>query len=447
MRREILRLAWPVLVGQLAVMFNGLIDTVMAGRLSAIDLAAVGLASSIYVSSYVGLMGVLVALTPIAAQHYGAGQFREIGADTRQALLLALAMSAGGALLIAQTDWWLRMAQPPAEVAPVLRGYLYAVAAGLPAALLFRVFQAMNNAIARPKVVMMINLAGLLLKVPLNLVFMNGLGWIPAMGGAGCGVATAVISWLSAAAALWLMLRDRTYDRYQLKGSMRPQWRRLADILSLGIPISISYLIEVTSFTAMAILVARFGAVTSASHQIAANVVSLAYMFALAFAVASSTLTGHALGAGDLTRARRTAMYGLRLTVGVALIIGCTIALLREPISRLYAADPVVASAAAALLAWAALFHVFDAAQCTLSFCLRAYRIANLPTVVYALALWGIGVGLGWWLAFVAKPAGMTPTGAFWAAGTLGVFVAALGLGALLWRVFMKSKRQINQGT
>ncbi|MGD9946752.1 MAG: MATE family efflux transporter, partial [Burkholderiaceae bacterium] len=96
MNKDILKLAWPILIGQLAVMANGVIDTMMAGRLSAVDVAAVGLGSSIYVSIYIGLMGVPLALSPVAAQHYGAGRFHEIGADVRQALWLALLLTIPG---------------------------------------------------------------------------------------------------------------------------------------------------------------------------------------------------------------------------------------------------------------------------------------------------------------------------------------------------------------
>lgn len=441
MRAGILRLAWPVLIGQLAVMINGLIDTVMAGRLSAVDLAGIGIASSIYVSAYIGLMGVLVALTPMAAQHFGAQRFSEIGADTRQALWLALALSIAGSWVIAQTDWWMALAKPPTEIEPVVRGYLYAVAAGLPGALAFRVFYAMNNAIARPKVVMLINLIGLLLKVPLNLLFMYGAGPIPALGGAGCGVATALIVWCSALIALLVVLRDPTYAGFHLLGSMRPELRRIVGLLRLGIPIAIGYVIEVTSFTAISIALARSGTIISASQQIAGNLISLAYMFALSMAIATSTLTGHALGAGDIKLARRTALYGIRLTFLTGLAIGLIIVFGRYQIAALYTSDPVVATAAVGLLVWAGVYHVFDATQCTLCFTLRAYKVATLPTVVYAVALWGVGVGLGWWLAFVARPDGLSPAQAFWVAGTLGVFITALSLGWVQWRTFERARR------
>lgn len=440
MRRGILKLAWPVLIGQLAVMINGLIDTVMAGRLSAVDLAGIGLASSVYVSLYIGLMGVLVALTPIAAQHFGAQRYSEIGADTRQALWLALAMSVAGAFVIAQTDWWIALAKPPPEVEPVVRGYLYAVAAGLPGALIFRVFYAMNTAIARPKVVMLINLIALALKVPLNYLFMYGAGPVPAMGGAGCGVATSVLVWGTALLALVVVLRDPHYTRFHILGSMRPDFARMGELLRLGVPIAIGYLIEVTSFTAMSIALARFGAVTSGSQQIAANLVSLAYMFSMSIAIATSTLTGHALGAGDTKLARRTAMYGIRMTFLLGLAIGLAITFGRHLIADLYTSDPVVASAAAGLLLFAAIYHWFDATQCVLSFTLRAYKVAILPTVVYAVALWGVGVGVGWWLAFVVKPASFSPAQSFWLAGSVGVTLTAIGLAWLQRRTFRRAE-------
>src|SRR3977135_790371 len=98
--QSIARLAWPVLVAQLAVMASGVLDTVMAGRYSAVDLAAVGIGTSIYFSIFIGLMGVVQALSPIAAQHYGAKREAEIGEEVRQTAWLALALSALGFVIV-----------------------------------------------------------------------------------------------------------------------------------------------------------------------------------------------------------------------------------------------------------------------------------------------------------------------------------------------------------
>src|SRR5690606_18055077 len=166
-------------------------------------------------------------------------------------------------------DLWLALSAPPPEVAGMARTYLWATAAGLPAALLFRVFHALSNAIARPKAVMAINLAGALLKVSLNALFMHG--WhtgdtivVPAFGGAGCGLATAILAWLSLLLALAALRVEPLYRRLGVVGGWpgRPDGARLRGLLALGLPIGATYLVEVTSFTFMAVFLARLGATT-----------------------------------------------------------------------------------------------------------------------------------------------------------------------------------------
>jgi MATE family multidrug resistance protein len=176
--RRIAGLAWPVLIGQLAVMANGVIDTLMASHASSTDLAAVGLGAGIYATVYVTFMGVVLALSPVVAQHVGAGRHADIGVSVVQGLWLATLLSVPGCIALGWTEPWLALSAPPPEVAERTRYYLWAVAAGLPAALVFRVFYAVNNALARPKAVMAINLLSVALKVPLNTAFIHG--WQPA---------------------------------------------------------------------------------------------------------------------------------------------------------------------------------------------------------------------------------------------------------------------------
>lgn len=448
MHRDILRLAWPVFIGQLAVMANGVIDTAMAGRLSPADMAAVGLGASIYITVYVGLMGVLLALSPIAAHHYGAGRLDDIGAAFRQALWLALAIAVPGCLALAWTTPWLAFSDPPPEVASLVRLYLWAAAAGLPAGLMFRAFYALNTAISRPAVVMYVNLAGVALKVPLNTVFMHG--WdavgLPALGGAGCGIASAVIAWASALLALaWLAL-DRSYAPFRLLRWSRPQARGLRELLQLGVPIGAAYLVEITSFTFMALFVARFGAVASASHQVASNLTGVCYMVGLGIANATSTLVAQSLGAHDRERARRYALTGLRMALVLALATAALVWLARGPIAHAYSTDAAVVRATLPLLAAVAVFHVFDSLQTQFGFILRAYKIATAPMVVYVLAMWGVGLGAGYWLTFVPAPG--SPAGAlnganagalgFWVAGAASLVVASAGLGGLLARTWRR---------
>src|SRR2546425_8925285 len=140
MARDIVRLAWPVLVAQLAVIASGVLDTVMAGRYSAVALAAVGIGASVYFSVFIGLMGVVQALSPIAAQLFGGKQLERIGEETRQTVWLALGLGALGVLLLAFPEPFLRLSSAPPEVEARTRAYLQGIAWAPPAMLLFRVF-------------------------------------------------------------------------------------------------------------------------------------------------------------------------------------------------------------------------------------------------------------------------------------------------------------------
>ena len=429
-------------------MANGVIDTVMAGRLSAADLAAVGLGASIYISVYIGANGVLLALSPIIAQHFGAGRLGQVGAEVRQGLLLAAVLSAVGGAVLVWHGPFIALGSPPPEVAARTSLYLYGVAAGLPAALAFRVFHGLNTAISRPKAVMAVNLAGLALKVPLNALFMFGFDAdshglpasmsVPAMGGAGCAMATAVISWISAAVAL-AMLRAPTYRAFALAGSWRPEPARLLGLLRLGLPTGASYMIEVTAFAFISIFVARLGATVAASQQVAANLVGVAYMFPLAVAHATGVLAAQAIGAGDPRHARQVALHGTGLSLLAGVAIGALLFAFRHSVAGAYADDPEVIATAVGLIVLVAAYVPFDAVQVAMAFALRAWRVATLPMAIYAVSLWGIGLGGGWWLAYgpqrLGTRLGLEGAQPFWAAAVVSVMVAACGLAWLLVRV------------
>ncbi len=419
------------------------IDTVMAGRLSAHDLAAVALGGSIYASVFVGFMGVLQALTPIAGHHYGAGRYAEIGADVGQALWLALLLSLIGVPLLAFNGPWLALTGTEPAVARIATLYLWAVAVGLPASLAARVYIALNAAVSRPKVTMAINLAALGAKVPLNFAFMYGAGLLPALGGAGCGAATAVLMW-AVLAANWLVYRfDPFYARFRPRRRRwhGPTWARQRELLKLGLPSGGTLLIEVTSFTFIALLVARLGAVTVAGHQIVANLVAALFMMPLAWGIAASVQVAQALGAGMPALARHAAQRGWRVAMVAALVVCSAVYLLREPIVAAFTRDGQVAAVAVGLLAVGAVFHFFDAMQGVAGYILRGYKVAFAPMLIHGVALWGLGLTGGYWLAY-HPPAGWPYGGAFsfWIAAAVGLVLAGF---AMTWLAAYVARRHV----
>ncbi len=444
---KLIKLASPLFVAQVALMMQGIIDTLMAGRLSAEAVAGIGLGASIYFSVYIGLMGVLLALLPICARHHGAGDAQAIGREISQGFWLALMLSVPGCIGLGLTDFWLAIAAPPAEVADVTRPYLLAAAAGLPAALLFRCFHALAVSTSRPGLVMRLNLTMLALKIPANLLFMygasiGGLITIPAMGGAGCGVASALLSWLMALAAALLLVFSPRLREYKALNLGWPSWSWMRNTLKLGLPIGATQLVEVTSFTFMAVFLARQEAVVGASHQIAARLAGLTYMIGLALGTATSTLAAQALGGGRSLRAREVATAGLRLGAWAGLLTMTLLYALREPLAALFSTDPEVVAIAIPLVVVVCFFHLFDSLQTQLTLVLRAWHITASPMFIHLAALWGIGLGGGWWLTYVYPKfdgpgaAWLGSAAGFWVAGSIALFVATAALAWLLRTVW-----------
>ena len=444
--RRIAPLAWPVFVGQVAVLAFGTVDTLIASRASALDLAALAIGSAVYVTVFISLMGLVLAVGPIAGQLFGAGKHVEAGAQFHQALWLALLASVVGCTLLLLPQPFLDLSQASPEVATKVRGYLTALAFALPFTLLFTAFRGFNTAVSRPKIVMLLQLGALVLKVQLSALLVFGFSGgglhLPAQGAPGCGVATAIVMACQFGAAWWLVRSDPFYARFGLQGKVnRPHRGSLRALLRLGIPMGASIAVEVTGFTFMALFISRIGATPVAGHQIALNLLSLMFMLPLAIGNATSALVAQRIGANDPAQARQLGWNGLTLGLIVAVLLACVVYALRLPILHAYTRDAAVIAAALPLLAWLVLFHVADAAQIIAAFILRAYRVATVPVLIYVAAIWGVGLGGGYVLAFDVSgvtPASLRGAPGYWAAATAGLVLAALGLSAFLGRMLRR---------
>ena len=431
--RGILDQARPIFVGQVAVMLYGVVDTVLTGHASATDLAAMGLGTGAYSSVFVSLLGAINALNPIIAQHHGGSRHAAIGVSYVQGLWLALLLSVVGGLFLAFPEPWLGWIHAPSDVEALVTRYLRVLSVALPASLMFRVISALNIAVARPQVVMRMQVAGLALKVVLSYGLIFGALGMPRLGAVGGALASAIVFWALFVAG-WAHSRlDPFYHRFTIRGE-RPRWSVLREQVRLGIPMGLSYALEATSFTFITLMVARLGTGVMGGHQIVANLAALCFMVPLSLAVATATLTAHAIGAEDRGRAHRTAATGIR----IALLAGASLAVavwtLRHPIVRTYTSDAAVAAVALTLIPYLAAFHVFDALQTAVGFVLRAHKRAVAPTVVYALALWGVGLFGGYQVAFRGvwgPPLGVT---GMWLMQSVGLGLAgALLLGFYFW--------------
>ncbi len=429
--------------GQLAAVAFGLADTLIAGRYSQDALAALSVSVAVYVTVQVGLMGLLQALLPVWAELRGAGRLRQLGQSVRQSLYLLAAASALGMAVLLMPGPLLDAAQVPEALQAEARRYLAVQAWALPPALFFRLYSTLNQSLGQPRLVTALQIGAVLPKAALSAWFtFGGLG-VPAQGAAGCAWATLAVYAGLMLAALALLRGRPLYAPYAIwQKPERPDWRQLAAFLRLGVPAALAVVVEVTSFTFMALLVARLGALAAASHQIAASVATVVFMAPLALGIAASARISHWLGAGQPARARHAAAVGMAATAVLAACTASLIALAAGPIARLYVGDAAIAAAAAALLPAVAAYHLGDALQAASLFALRSYRITTLPFVIYAVLLWGLGLPTGHALAFTGLgpwPAWRSPL-AFWCAIALAQGLTGLTLAATLWRAALKKR-------
>lgn len=441
--RRLLSLAIPIVIAQLANTAMGFVDTMMAGRVSPNDLAAVALGNSIWVPIFLLMSGVLLATTAKAARLFGAGDNASIGPLVRQALWLGLMFGSGLAVLMWNAKplmHWLQIS--PALIEPAM-GYLRAVACGFPAVAVYLVFRCYSDALGRTRPSMVIGILGLLINIPVNYIFIYGKLGVPAMGGVGCGWATALVMVFMALAMLVWVRWAPYYQGHNVFA--RFQWPNLSmqkSLATLGVPIGIAIFAEASIFSIIALLIGGLGANTVAGHQIALNFSSLVFMLPYSLGMATTVRVGQAMGAQQPQQARFAAFVAM----GTALLVACISAgymtWLRESIARIYTEDPVVLSIAAALIVYAAVFQFSDAVQVTAAGALRGYQDTRMTMLITLVSYWGVGLPIGYilgltdYLGTAQGPAGM------WQGLIAGLTCAAVLLGLRLRHI---SNKQIVQ--
>nr|WP_245635048.1 MATE family efflux transporter [Marinobacterium profundum] len=441
--RILLKLGGPIMVAQLSQTAMGFVDTLMAGHVSARDLAAVALGNGIWILVFLTFSGVLMATTPMVAQHLGANRQQAAGTVFQQGFWIALCTGLLAFISVRNCAWLLQQLNVAPELAALTQGYLQAISWGLPAILLYQLIRSFCEGFGLTRVVMKIGLLGLLLNIPLNYIFIYGKLGLPAMGGVGCGWATSIVMLaMLLAGALYLWRSQAFTEAAPLSRWQRPSFAATRQFMQLGFPIGLSLLIEVSMFSLIALLLAPLGDITVASHQITMSFTGLTFMLPLSIALAITIRTGHLVGAADYPRARRSAFTGVLLALGCALVSCSVMLLFAHNIASLYSPDPVVISLAAQLLVIAAFFQFSDSIQVAAAGALRGYKDTSIPLLLVFVAYWLVGMPAGFILGLTDLAGPARGAEGFWYGLVLGLSLGALLLGTrLVWMTRRHSLR------
>ncbi len=430
--RSLTWLALPIIVTQLSQMAMGIADTIMAGHVSAADLAGVALGGNLFWPVMMLLSGTVMAVTPSVAQLHGAGRQAEVGEVVRQSLWLGMGGAVVFVVLYGQVEHLLRWVEVDPRAIPVAVGYLDAMRFGLVPVIGYFALRYLCEGMSWTTPAMLVALLALALKVPLNWLFIHGGYGIPAMGGVGCGVATALLMTLEMAAMVVVVLFSRLQSIRLFDRFSPPNAVEILRLARLGLPIGITMFFEMAVFTAVALLIGRLGVEALAAHQIALNINGVTFMIPLALGVAATIRVGFNVGAEDFDRARiagRVAIGSSALfaaTAAIALLLG------REALTALFTPDAAVATVAAKLLVFVALYQLFDDGQATAIGVLRGYKDTRVPLYVTLIAYWTIALPLGIVLGYGLVVPALGVFG-FWWGFTIGLALVAL---VLVTRVF-----------
>lgn len=269
-----------------------------------------------------------------------------------------------------------------------------------------------------------------ILKAPLNAVFMYDWFGFEALGGAGGALSSTILTWLSFFVYIYVWKKDSFYELMRCSRFYGPDPRAMWAQLKIGIPIGLLTFFEVSSFTLMAIFISRFGAVTVSAHQIVANITSMCYMIALSIGISCTVLVSQCLGAGWASVAEKATKKCLLIAVSIATLVALTLFFGRGFLLSLYTSDETVIRIGYSLIIFGVLYHVCDAMQCVSSFALRGYRVTFWPMIIYGVLLRGVGLFGGYYMAFVGEPF-MTAKAAYGFRGmtALGVILGGCLLG------------------
>ncbi|MEA9391104.1 MATE family efflux transporter [Acerihabitans sp. TG2] len=433
--RTLMFLAIPVILAQIAQTAMGVVDTIMSGSVSATDMAAVAVGTSVWLPAILFGHGLILALTPVVAQLNGSGRRDRIEAQVSQGFWLALGVSLLIMFVLYNSQLFIESMH---DVDPMLAkksiAYLHYLLWGAPGYLFFLVLRCQCEGLAKTKPGMVIGFLGLLANVPINYVFIYGKLGMPAMGGVGCGIATAAVYWFMFAAMWFYVSKAGGFKELRLgRRLVKPDWSTLRRLSGLGLPIALSLFFEVTLFAVVALLVVPLGIVSVAGHQIALNFSSLMFVLPLSVGVAATIRVGFRLGENDVAAARVSA----RTSLGVGIILACCTAIFtlvyRVDIARLYNGSPEVVAMAAHLMALAAIYQISDSIQAIGNGVLRGYKDTRAIFFITFTAYWLLGLPSGYILALTNHlvPA-MGPSG-FWIGFIIGLTAAALMMSLRLW--------------
>jgi MATE family, multidrug efflux pump len=403
---ETLRLAAPMALTQLSQIAMMTTDLAFIGRLGDDAIAAAALAGTIYFVSFTFGMGPMSAVAPLVAQAYGAGDPTRMRQSLHAGLWAGLVVALPIMMFPLRGEAILLVLGQASEPARLAQEYLLGLAWGIAPALWFMALRSFMGAVKRPAPVLWITLAAIPVNALLVYPLLYGAWGLPMLGMFGAGLATSLVNLGSFLAALWFATYRPPFRDYHVLARL---WRidrsLMRQVVVIGAPISLAFLLEYGLFSTASLLMGLIGAAALAAHQIALQVAAILYMVPYGISMAATVRVGHAAGRNDVAGIRRAGLTAIWVAIAIAAALTAAVVVARFAIARFFlgqgaAESEAVAALAATLLVVGATLFVTDALQTVASGALRGVKDTRIPLLYAVIGYWLIGFPASYALGF-----------------------------------------------
>ena len=435
--KQIFVMLIPILITQLGMFSMVFFNTIMSGKYNSSDLAGVAIGSSIWSPVFTGLSGILLAVSPIAAQRFGEKKGREVSSILTHGIYLALIIAVLVIILgIFLLNPILTAMNLPESVHETAFRYLAGLGFGIMPLFIFNVLRSFIYALGKTRVVMYILLLSLPINFFLNYVLIFGHWGFPELGGAGAGYATSITYYVIAGLTAWVIIKQKPFSEFVgLTYFKEFSGEKVKEILKIGVPMGLSIFFETSMFAVVTILISKFNITTIAAYQSALNIVSFLYMIPMSISMAQTVLVGFEVGAGRYEDAKAYSWMGIYLGAIIAVGAGLLVVLFRYKVAGFYSNEPAVIDLTGQFLIYALFFMISDAIQATALAALRGYRDVNISFIITLIAYWLICLPVGYLLA---HNTGLGASG-YWVGLTIGLLAAGISLSLRL--IFIQKRR------
>ena len=426
--KQFFQLAIPLASAQVAQSLTGFFDTIMMGRLSAETLAGGGLASLVFFALVNIIAGIMMGVSPLIAEAYGAGNKNRIEDLIRQGLWLSLLLSIPITIAIAHFDTiMLRLGQPEAIVT-LANTYLDIILWGFFPAVGFAMLRGVVSGLSHARPVMYIVVSGTLFNITGNYVLGFGKFGFPRLELAGLAIASTVTLWVMFFALLIYLFKHPQFKNYQIFNQLhRLKPRIIWQLSKIGFPIGIFIGLEIGLFTVVTFLMGTLGTQVLAAHQIVFQTILIIFMIPLGMSYAATVRVGQYLGQKNIQGIKRAGYFSIGSGLVFAIAITIIMLLFPKAIVSLYIdvndpANAEIIHLALPMLTVATVSQILDAVQKITYGVLQGLQDTRIPVLLNIPAFWFIGLTSGYLLGFYFNLGGV----GLWLGQSIGVAVAAL---------------------